>query len=209
MSQSADPIRARLMLILSSALPPGEAAARVAAGDVAAVVVRGGAAVPDAARLRALAQPLQKADCAVLLEDHADTAKAAGLDGMHVEDATSLPAAVKRLKPDAIVGAGGLTGRHEAMEAGESGADYVMFGSLDGSDFARACALVAWWSPLFEVPCAAVARSLDEVEALARAGADFIALGAEWTGGVDGIATIAAAQAIIDSTAADPAAGPA
>ncbi|WP_454918039.1 thiamine phosphate synthase [Xanthobacter sediminis] len=201
MSQSAVPLRARLMLILSPALAPREAAARVAAGDVAAVVVRRDGPAPDAAQLKALAQPLQKHDCAVLVEDLVALVGPAGLDGAQAGDAASLADALKHLKPDGIVGVGDLSTRHEAMEAGESGADYVMFGRLAGSgaEFARTCALVEWWSALFEVPCAAVATSGAEVEALARAGADFIALGAEWISGPDGVAAVSAAQAIIDS----------
>jgi thiamine-phosphate pyrophosphorylase len=35
---------------------------------------------------------------------------------------------------------------------------------------------VAWWAELFEVPCVGFAASLEEVEALAAAGADFVAL---------------------------------
>lgn len=208
MSQSADLLRSRLMLVLPSTLAPGEAAARAAAGDVAAVVVRRSAAPPDGAKLRALAQPLQKADCAVLVEDLPDLAASTGLDGVHTEDPAALAAALKRLKPNGIVGVGGLTTRHDAMEAGESGADYVMFGPLAGGvDFPRICALVEWWSALFEVPCAAVATSSAEVEALARAGADFIALSEEWAGGADGVGAVRAAEAAIDSALAQTAAG--
>lgn len=189
------------MLILSPALAPREAAARVAAGDVAAVVVRRGEIPPDAARLRALAQPLQTRDCAVLVEGAPELVAAAGLDGAHADDAATLSLALTRLKPDGIVGAGGIASRHAAMEAGESGADYVLLGPLAGSgaEFARTCALVEWWSALFEVPCAAVATSGAEVAALARAGADFIALGDEWVSGADGVTAVAAAQAEIDS----------
>ena len=36
---------------------------------------------------------------------------------------------------------------------------------------------MAWWAEVFEIPCVGFAASLDEVEPLAAAGADFIALG--------------------------------
>ena len=36
---------------------------------------------------------------------------------------------------------------------------------------------VEWWAELFELPCVGFAGALDEVEPLARAGADFIAVG--------------------------------
>ena len=35
------------------------------------------------------------------------------------------------LKPERIVGVGGLATRHDAMLAAEQGADYVMFGEPD------------------------------------------------------------------------------
>ena len=36
---------------------------------------------------------------------------------------------------------------------------------------------VGWWAEVFEIPCVALAASLDEVGALAAAGADFVAVG--------------------------------
>jgi thiamine-phosphate pyrophosphorylase len=40
----------------------------------------------------------------------------------------------------------------------------------------------AWWAEIFETPCVAYAPSLDAVAALARTGAEFIALGeAVWS----------------------------
>jgi thiamine-phosphate pyrophosphorylase len=36
---------------------------------------------------------------------------------------------------------------------------------------------VAWWAELFEIPCVGFAVSLDEVNPLAAAGADFVAVG--------------------------------
>ena len=36
---------------------------------------------------------------------------------------------------------------------------------------------VGWWAEVFEVPCVAYAARLDEIDALAAAGADFIAVG--------------------------------
>jgi thiamine-phosphate pyrophosphorylase len=36
---------------------------------------------------------------------------------------------------------------------------------------------VGWWAEVFEVPCVAYAARLDEIDALAAAGADFVAVG--------------------------------
>jgi thiamine-phosphate pyrophosphorylase len=82
------------------------------------------------------------------------------------------------------------------MEAAEAGADYVMFGE-PGSDgrkpaFDALLERVAWWSEIFQVPCVAYADSLDETEALAKAGADFIAIGESiWSGGRNAVAAAA------------------
>ena len=35
---------------------------------------------------------------------------------------------------------------------------------------------VGWWAEVLTIPCVGYAANLDEVEALARAGADFVAL---------------------------------
>jgi thiamine-phosphate pyrophosphorylase len=69
------------------------------------------------------------------------------------------------------------------MLAAEAGADYVMFGEPDATghrpSFEAITERVAWWAEVFEAPCVALAGSLDEVEPLAAAGADFVALG-DW-----------------------------
>jgi thiamine-phosphate pyrophosphorylase len=62
------------------------------------------------------------------------------------------------------------------MVAGEAGADYVLFGSLGEPPNEQVAELVAWWSELFVLPCAAAARFLPAtVQALVARGADFIA----------------------------------
>lgn len=156
------------MLRLPADIGVSEARLLLAAGDVAAVVLRGTPAP-------ALVDALQSAGAAVLAEG-TEARRASGLDGLHVTAPPALGAALKALKPDAIVGAGGLATRHEAMEAGESGADYVLFGEEVDADFPRTRDLVAWWAELFEVPCVGRATSLAQAEALGMAGADFILL---------------------------------
>jgi thiamine-phosphate pyrophosphorylase len=67
------------------------------------------------------------------------------------------------------------------MRAGESGADYVMFGEPDPDGrrpgFEAVLDRVAWWSEVMVIPCVAYAAALDEVAARARAGAEFVAIG--------------------------------
>jgi thiamine-phosphate pyrophosphorylase len=69
------------------------------------------------------------------------------------------------------------------MVAAEAGADYVMFGEPGAAGerpaFDAIAERVAWWAEVFEVPCVGYAASIDEIAPLARAGADFVALG-DW-----------------------------
>ena len=71
--------------------------------------------------------------------------------------------------------------RDEAMTAGEMGADYVMFGEPRGEGPAMPLELllerVGWWAEIFETPCVAYAETVEAAGGLARAGADFVALG--------------------------------
>jgi thiamine-phosphate pyrophosphorylase len=71
------------------------------------------------------------------------------------------------------------------MLVAEAGADYVMFGEPDPfgrrPSFDAVAERVAWWAELFEVPCVGFAASLDEVEPLAAAGADFVAMDCVFT----------------------------
>jgi thiamine-phosphate pyrophosphorylase len=67
------------------------------------------------------------------------------------------------------------------MIAAESGADYVMFGEPDANgrrpSLTAIVERVEWWADVFEIPCVGYAASLDEIAALAKAGADFVAVG--------------------------------
>jgi thiamine-phosphate pyrophosphorylase len=158
-------------------------AAALKAGDVAAVLVRL-AAADDAIlidRVRALAPVVQDRGVALLIDGHPGIVAPAGADGAHLDGIAALNAALPGLKPDRIAGCGGLDTRHDAMTAAERGTDYVMFGRPDPGgrrpDFGAIADRVAWWAELFEVPCVGWAETLDEVEALAAAGADFVAIG--------------------------------
>jgi thiamine-phosphate pyrophosphorylase len=107
----------------------------------------------------------------------------AGADGAHLTGVEALRNAISSLQPAYIAGAGGLATRHDAMLAGEAGADYVMFGEPDQGGWRPSSAAVeeriGWWVEVFQPPCVGFAGAADEVAPLARAGADFIALG-DW-----------------------------
>lgn len=159
--------------------------AALEAGDVAAVLVRLAAADERTLinRIKTLAPVVQNRNAALVVEDHADLVARAGADGVHLSGMTGFSEALERLKPERIVGIGGLASRHDAMVAAELGADYVMFGEPDSSGarpgFAAVEERVAWWAEVFEIPCVGYADSPDEVASLAIAGADFVALG-DW-----------------------------
>jgi thiamine-phosphate pyrophosphorylase len=127
-----------------------------------------------------IAPVVQSRGIALLLDGHPDLVARAGADGAHMTGVAAFEAAFDMLKPGHIAGAGGLATRHDAMRAAEKGADYVMFGEPgpDGRrpDFAVIADRVAWWAELFEPPCVGFAANLDEVGALAAAGADFVAI---------------------------------
>ena len=72
-------------------------------------------------------------------------------------------------------------GRQAALAAAEADADYVMFGEPDAQghrpSFEAVLDRIAWWAEVFEIPCVGFAATITEAEALAAAGADFVALG--------------------------------
>ena len=187
--QKADVIRAAPRLYLAT--PPigepdgftGALGAALEAADVAAVLLRLGPADERTLinRVKVLAAAVQPKDVALVLDGHADIVARGGADGAHLTGIDAFTAALEVLKPARIAGCGGLQSRHDAMSAGERGADYVMFGE-PGPDgrrppFAAIVERVEWWAPLFEIPCVAYAATLDEIAALAAAGAEFIAVG--------------------------------
>jgi thiamine-phosphate pyrophosphorylase len=150
-----------------------------------------------------LLRPARDADCALLIENDVRAAARLGADGVHVAGA-DLVEAIESLKPERIVGAGSLRTRDEAMTAGETGADYVMFGEPHGgaqtTGLASLVSLterVAWWAEIFETPCVAFAQTLEAAGTLTDAGADFIALGDAVWASSSPAATVREAQALI------------
>ena len=117
---------------------------------------------------------------ACLVEGNAALAAALEADGAHLDGPIALTGALPGLRPHGIAGVGGLRTKHDAMTAAESGADYLMFGEPDANGrrapFDATLERVEWWVQLFEPPCVAYARTLDEVAALVGIGVDFIAV---------------------------------
>lgn len=150
------------------------------AADIAAVLLRLGPGDETAQldRIKALRILIQSNGAALLLDGHAELAALAETDGAHFNGIEAFKTAAPALKPARIAGCGGLTSRHDAMLAGEAGADYAMFGEPDANgrrpSFDAVLERVDWWAETLTIPCVGYAASLEEAQALARA--DFIAL---------------------------------
>ena len=132
--------------------------------------------------LRTLAPLVQTPGAALLLDGAVPLAARVNADGVHIRGPGAvLDDALASLKPERIVGAGALRNKDDAMSAGETGVDYVMFGepAPDGYTPALAATLerVEWWAQIFNVPCIGFAAQLDDIGPLVEAGADFVALG--------------------------------
>ena len=163
---------------LASQLP-----ALLAAADVAAVLLRltPGDERGIIQRTKALAPVVQNAGAALLLDGHYEQVARSGADGANVSGVEAMQEALPTLKPDRILGVGGLITRHDAMVAGEAGADYVLFGEPDAQGERPSPDAIGerlgWWAELFEPPCVGFATSLAEARLFASAGADFILVG--------------------------------
>ena len=155
----------------------------LSAADVAAVLVRLRETDQRTmiSRVKALAPVIQNAGAALLIDGHVELVARAGADGGHLTGLAALEEALPSLKPDRIAGVGGLPTRHEAMAAGELGADYVLFGEPDAQGQRPSTQAIAerlnWWDELFEPPCVGYATSRQEAFEFASAGADFILVG--------------------------------
>ncbi|MBL8549361.1 MAG: thiamine phosphate synthase [Hyphomonadaceae bacterium] len=186
--------RARLYLISPPAFAledfAAETAKALSGGDVASFQLRMKGA-EDGAILRAaerLMPIVQSFDAAFILNDRPDLARRAGADGVHVGQ-TDAPYAEARkiMGADAIVGVTCHNSRHLAMVAGEAGADYVAFGAFHPTDTKAAPTraepeILEWWQANFTIACVAIGGiKVEHAEALARAGADFLAVaGGVW-----------------------------
>lgn len=163
---------------LASDLP-----ALLAAADVAAVLLRLNPADERGMiqRVKTLAPVIQRAGAAVLLDGHYELVARGGADGANLIGVEAMQEAMPTLKPDRILGVSGLITRHDAMVAGEAGADYVLFGEPDANGERPSadaiCERLDWWAELFEPPCVGFAATLDEAQMFAAAGADFVLVG--------------------------------
>jgi thiamine-phosphate pyrophosphorylase len=154
-------------------------------GDVACLQLRL-KEVSDEEILRAgdaLMPVAQRASVAFIVNDRPDLAARMGADGVHIgqEDA-SYGEARAAMGPDGIVGVTCHNSRHLAIEAAETGADYVAFGAFfpTATKEAKTRAdpeLLQWWSETMVVPCVAIGGiTVENCRPVIDAGADFLAV---------------------------------
>ncbi|MCT4654589.1 MAG: thiamine phosphate synthase [Cohaesibacter sp.] len=102
--------------------------------------------------------PLAQAnDIAVLLRGDSRIAGRAKCDGLHLDgDLADIENGVEEYSDRFMLGAQSVNKRHSAMELGESGIDYILFGRLDAEleddIFPKCFEMAEWWSSMFEVP---------------------------------------------------------
>ena len=149
----------------------------------------------------ALREVAHARDVPLVITDHAALAERLGLDGVHLTDARGLRKLRADWGPDPIIGAFCGTSRHDGMNAGEAGADYVAFGPAGatglGTGERAERELFAWWTEMIELPVVAEgALDADTIAALAPI-TDFFALGEEVWRREDPVAALSALTAAL------------
>ncbi|MEM1430942.1 MAG: thiamine phosphate synthase [Pseudomonadota bacterium] len=164
---------------------PGDLARVLDARPVACV--RLALATRDEDRLIRAADALREVttprDVALVMSEHVGLAERLGLDGVHLDGTRGVRAARSALGADAIVGAFCGASRHDAMVAGESGADYVALGPLTGSALGdgqvAASELFQWWTEMMELPVVAEGGLTEDTVRGLWDDVDFFAVGEE------------------------------
>ncbi|AQS48368.1 thiamine phosphate synthase [Thioclava nitratireducens] len=123
-------------------------------------------------------------DVALVIESHVALVERHGLDGVHfIDGAKQIRYGRKELGDDAIVGSFCGNSRHEGMNAGEAGADYVCFGPIGETVLGTAepaeHELFAWWSEVIEVPVVAEGALTEELVTKFAPVTDWFAFGDE------------------------------
>ena len=164
----------------------------LAAADVASLELRLEDAEPEAwvQAIDALTPLTQAHDVALLLADRPQMAAETGCDGVYLSFLEGYAEARRVLGAGAIVGVAAQGSRHQAMEAGDLGAEFVGIGPA--GEGGPALELVTWWAELMEVPSVSFGPRTPEECALAvDAGADFLSPDpAFWTAAKDPAATL-------------------
>ena len=165
----------------------GQLRAVLALSKIASVLIRpvSGSTLAPATTKR-LVDFIQSRSVAALIADDAGLVRSLKADGVHLSWSKDQVARFKEargiLGERYIVGADVGRSRHDAMELGEAGADYIGFG-IPGHVEDRATAaerrldLIDWWGEIFQIPCVAFdVENASAARALAEARADFVAV---------------------------------
>jgi thiamine-phosphate pyrophosphorylase len=189
--------------------------AALVGGTVASVILapRSGTTL-DAASARPVVDAIQRADIAALIWGDARLARTLKADGVHLPASDDIMSAYGEAREilgrGGIVGADAGTSRHDAMQLGEAGADYIGFSlppEASSEDVGERLDRVQWWAEIFEPPCVAFdVTTPDDAAILAATGVDFVAFalpdGASPADARDCVSAFA--RAVADATARPP-----
>ncbi len=178
--------RCRLLLVVTAQENQPDLVKRItdvlAGGDMAALIV----ASPDGyqqSQLEELVRACHTHDVPIMLAEDLALTERLDADGVVISgDLARLDVACARFLPHKMVGFANPRSRHKALEAGDLGADFILFGSLGGDTHPVAhpknLDLAQWWSQLMEIPCAVMGgNEIGNVVEAAAHGAEFVALG--------------------------------
>ncbi len=143
----------------------------LAAGDIACIRLQDAGATGGLASAADRVIPIaSRFDIAVVLENDVDLVVQKSADGVHLNaDNADLTEVRSSIRDDAIIGVEYTGSRHHAMEAGQTGADYIAF-DPDRLDEAE------WWAEVFEIPCVAEAADDESIASIAGSPIEFLAL---------------------------------
>ena len=189
--------------------------AAVQGGDVASLQIRIKTGdVIDTVKTREVTQAVKRIcaaeHIALIINDSPQLARALEVDGVHLgmED-MDIAEARDLVGPDMIIGATCKNSRHQAMIAGEAGADYVAFGAFyptaTKADTTLAEPEILTWCQMFlTLPCAAIGGiTLENAAPLVAAGADFLAVSSGvWNHNDGPAAAVAMFNRVIDEAMA-------
>ncbi len=191
--------------------------AAVQGGDVASLQIRlkQGEEI-DLAATREVAQAVKRIctaeHIALFINDSPQLARALQVDGVHLGmNDMDIAEARDLIGPDMIIGATCKDSKHQAMIAGEAGADYVAFGAFyptsTKADTTPADPEILTWCQMFlTLPCVAIGGvTVTNAAPLLAAGADFLAVSSGVWDYHDGpAAAVAMFNRLIDESMAAP-----
>lgn len=162
--------------------------AAIQGGDIASLQIRlkRGDQI-DTAATRELAQTIKRIclaeHIALIINDSPQLARALEADGVHLGlDDMDIAEARSIVGEDMIIGATCKNSRHQAMIAGEAGADYVAFGAFYPTQTKASTTpadpeVLTWCQMFLTLPCVAIGGiKLENAAPLISAGADFLAV---------------------------------